>query len=237
MTSIPANDSSMNLLDRLRESPSPLAWGEFFERYWRAVFFLAKHLGCQDPSADDIVQEVMLTLFQGGQLFQFDPARGSFRDWLAAVVRNKVAQRRRGRAAQVRGQGGDFDAAPDLEAATPTAETAWEGAFEDALLATLLDIVRRETAAPTFQAFELAVLHDLPARQVAAVTGLSRNAVYKACARVTRRLQELGAAYGETGQLGERLKQALRASPSPAVQQSLTTRMELAMQARWESSR
>ena len=49
---------------------------------------------------------------------------------------------------------------------------------------------------------------------VAKITGLSRNAAYKARKRVFQRLSELGQTYRDDGQLGERIKQALRSLPS-----------------------
>jgi RNA polymerase sigma-70 factor, ECF subfamily len=230
-------DTQVTLLDRLREAPDPLAWQDFFDRYWRTIFALARHLGCQDQSADDVVQEVLLALFQQRHVFRYDPARGRFRDWLAAVVRNTVARRRRRREDRLRGRGhapGESSAEPLDD--QPAADAACQAAFEDALLGTILDIARREVSPQTYQAFELAVLHDMPGALVAKVTGLSRNAVYKARARVLERLQELGLAYGRSGQLTARLKQVLHTRPPAAVQRSIVSRIEESVRAQWESA-
>ena len=54
-----------------------------------------------------------------------------------------------------------------------------------------LDAVRRETNARTYLAFELVSLEGLSGGEAARITGLSRNAVYKACKRVSQRLVEL----------------------------------------------
>jgi DNA-directed RNA polymerase specialized sigma24 family protein len=138
-----------------------------------------------------------------------------------------VAKRRRGPADRIRGSGGDQqEGILAVEADEAEPDAAWESAFEDAMLATLLDVVRREVLPQTYQAFELTALQDLPGDQVAEITGLRRNAVYAARLRVLRRLQELGASYRENGQLTERLKQALAFRPPAAVERSVLTRIE-----------
>ena len=50
--------------------------------------------------------------------------------------------------------------------------------YERAMLAVLLDVVRREVTPDTFQAFELVAIRGLSGDQAAKITGLSRNAVY-----------------------------------------------------------
>jgi RNA polymerase sigma-70 factor (ECF subfamily) len=220
-------DTHVTLLERMREAADPLAWQDFFDRYWGSIFAFARHLGCQEQSADDIIQEVMLAVFQGREVFRYDPARGRFRDWLAAVVRNTVAKRRRRPDGRIRGQGLLQDDGP---AAVPAVDTkvddACQAAFENTLLQAVLQVVRQEVSPETYQAFELSVLHELPGRVIAQATGLSRNAVYKARARVTERLRELGASYSASGQLGERLRRVLAERPSAIVQRSIVGRCE-----------
>jgi RNA polymerase sigma-70 factor (ECF subfamily) len=223
------------LLARLRDGTDPLAWDEFFERYGRLLFVCARHRGCSEHTAEEIVQEVMLAVFQKRDVYRYDPSRGRFRDWLGGVVRNKVKEHRRRPSERVRARGGDADGdLVETEAADADAEAAWEAAFEEALLGALLDVVRREVSPRAFQAFELFTLHDLPGAKVAQITGLSRNAVYLARRKVFRRLSQLGGKYGRDGRLDDRVKRALRARPSAAAERSLISRIEQTMQSRWE---
>ena len=109
------------------------------------------------------------------------PAAADFATGSAAVVRNLVAKHRRQPAQRIRGRGGeagdDFAAA---EADDGQPDALWETAYEQAMLAVLLDVVRREVAPQSYQAFELVVLRGLSGEQAATITGLSRNAVYLA---------------------------------------------------------
>ena len=74
------------------------------------------------------------------------------------------------------------------------------------------------SAPETYQAFELTTLDDLSGREVARLTGLTRNAVYLARKRVMQRLRELGATYRDDGQLDQRVRQALRSLPPAAIE-------------------
>jgi RNA polymerase sigma-70 factor (ECF subfamily) len=221
------------LLERLRDGADPLVWDEFFQRYWRMIYGLARHRGCSDHTAEEIVQDVMLAVFEKRDVFRYDPGRGRFRDWLGSVVRNKVAEHRRRPAERVRAQGGGVDdGLSEKEDSDAQPDETWEAAFEEALLAVLLDVVRREMNPQTYQAFELAALGELPGAEVARLTGMTRNAVYLARRKVLRRLKELGAPYRDNGQLHRRVARALRARPSAFVERSVTTRIERTMRSR-----
>jgi RNA polymerase sigma-70 factor (ECF subfamily) len=218
------------LLERLRDGADPLAWDEFFARYWPTIYGFARHRGCSQHTAEEIVQDVMLQVFQNRDVYQYDPARGRFHDWLGAVVRNKVAEHRRRPANRLRAVGGDADISPlDPVDDQQAPDAAWEAAFESNLLLTLLDAVRRETNARCYLAFELFSLEGLSGAETAQITGLTRNAVYKACNRIVERLAELGAPYRENGALPQQIKQALADRPPPAVERSLTARIQKTM--------
>jgi hypothetical protein len=92
-----------------------------------------------------------------------------------------------------------------------------------------LDTVRRETNARTYLAFELVSLEGLSGSAAARMTGLTRNAVYKACKRVIDRLVELGTPYRDEGRLVAELKRAIEERPPPAVERSLTVRIQNSM--------
>jgi len=225
------------LLERLRDGDAVMAWDEFFARYWRLIYATARHRGCHEHTAEEIVQDVMLTVFEKRDVFRYDPERGRFRDWLRRVVGNAVARHHRQPAQRIRGEGGNSDGGrPEPVSEEPSAEAAWETAFEQSMLAVLLDAVRREVAPETYQAFELLALKQLSGAEVARLTGLSRNAVYLARKRVGKRLRELGAKYRDEGQLDERIRQTLQSYPDAAVERSLTARVAKTMHSRHEEA-
>jgi RNA polymerase sigma-70 factor (ECF subfamily) len=215
------------LLERLREGADALAWDEFFAHYGQTIYAFARHRGCSEHTAEEIVQDVMLKVFQQRDVYQYDPERGRFRDWLGAVVRNQVAENRRRPANRLQAKGGDSNG--DLAEQTAdgrSPDDAWEAAFERSLLLVLLDVVRRETIARSYLAFELVSLEGISGSAAARMTGLTRNAVYKASKRVLARLKELGAPYRDEGRLIEEIKRAMEPRPPAAVGRSLTVRIQ-----------
>jgi RNA polymerase sigma factor (sigma-70 family) len=224
------SNTRATLLERLRDGADALAWDEFFAYYWPTIFGFARHRGCSEHTAEEIVQDVMLKVFQQRDVYRYDPACGRFRDWLGTVVRNNVAEHRRRPANRVQGRGGDSSVAQiDTADEQLDATAAWEIAFENSLLLALLNAVRREMSARTYLAFELVGIEGLSGGEAARMTGLSRNAVYKAHKRVLERLVELGAPYRQDGRLSARIKEALKQAASPGVQRSLTERIQKTM--------
>jgi RNA polymerase sigma factor (sigma-70 family) len=218
------------LLERLRDGANVLAWDEFFGHYWPTIYGFARHRGCSENTAEEVVQDVMLAVFQHRDVYQYDPARGRFRDWLGTVVRNKVAEHRRRPANRLRAAGGDAERGVlDRPADQPGPDDAWEAAFERSLLLALLDVVRRESDARAYLAFELVTLEGLSGGETGRLTGLTRNAVYKANKRVLQRLTELGASYRDEGRLAERIKEALEQRPPAIVERSVTMRVQQTM--------
>lgn len=228
-----SSETRPTLLERLREGADTLAWDEFFQRYWRLIFTWARRHGCSEDTAEEIVQDVMLGVFERRGVYRYDPQRGRFRNWLGTLVRNKVADHRRRPAGRIRGRGGDPGAGLTEPASAEAApDDAWETAFEETLLMVLLDLIQREMNPRTYQAFELFTLHDVPAAKVAQTTGLTPNAVYQARKNVVKRLRELGGSYRDEGRLDERIKQALQSRPSANVERALTAQIAKTMRSR-----
>jgi len=197
------------------------------------IYAFAKHRGCSHHTAEEVVQDVMLSVFKHRDVFQYDPGCGRFRDWLGALVRNQVAMRRRRASERIRARGGGAEAGlPEPAAAEIEPDAAWEAVFEQSLLVAMLDVVRREMKPAVYLAFELLALQGLPCATVARATGLSRHAVYRSRKQVLNRLRRLAGSYRDLGRLEQSLKQALRSLPDAALERSLTTRIEKTMRSR-----
>jgi len=218
------------LLDRLRDGSDAVSWREFFDRYWRGLYFFARRRGASDQTAQDVVQEVMLAVFRQRHVFRYDPARGRFRNWLFTIAQNALAAtRRRQQGQKALGLDGARENDGDAVSSEEPPDVVWQDAFERTLLVALLDVVRSEVEPATYQAFELMTLHGLRGADAAALTGLTRNAVYLARKRVLGRLRELSTTYREDGRLCRRVKAALMLCAEPAVERGMTSRIETTM--------
>jgi RNA polymerase sigma-70 factor, ECF subfamily len=223
---VSSTHTRLSLLERIEQGADPVAWDDFFRRYWPFLFSIAKQRGCSQHTAEEIVQDVMLAIFERKALFCHDPALGRFRDWLGGVVRNKVIQRRRAPAERCRSQGNNGCNWMETAAAVDPPDAQWQAAFDRAMLAFLLDAVRSEVHPRTYQAFEAVALGECSGDEAAKLTGLTRNAVYQARKNVLRRLRELGAKFAHQGPPDDMIQAALQSRPGALVERSLATRIE-----------
>src|SRR5580700_2400879 len=84
-----------SLLVRLRDPQDEAAWTEFVDLYAPLVYGYARKQGLQDADAADLSQEVLGAVAGAISRLEYDPRRGSFRNWLFTVVRHKLANWRR----------------------------------------------------------------------------------------------------------------------------------------------
>ncbi|WP_433507285.1 RNA polymerase sigma factor [Pseudonocardia halophobica] len=158
------------LVARLTEGDDR-ALAEIYDRYGRPAWSLARRICADDGLAEDVVQEVFLTLWRDPA--RFDAGRGAFATWLLTLVHHKAvdAVRReatiRRRAVSVE----DTDEAP-----TP----AGPGADLEALGAVVAGQVRDALGglpAEQRQALALAYYGGYTQREVATLTGVPLGTV------------------------------------------------------------
>src|SRR5258708_38427666 len=70
------------------------ALGSLYSRHSRLVFYLALQ-SLQRPAAEELVQEVFLTIWRGASAF--DPEQGSFRPWLLRLAHWRILNQLRPR--------------------------------------------------------------------------------------------------------------------------------------------
>lgn len=185
----PATRASLVL--RLRDPCDENAWRDFVDLYGPVIYGYLRKQGLQDADAADLGQDVLTSVVGAIGRLEYDRGRGSFRNWLFTIVRNKLSNWRRAQRCRLRD--GDGDPATPLEEvpAPPAAETAWNAEWEQRIFAWACTQVRRDISEATWQAFWRSAIENLPGKQVAADLGLSVAAVYQAHHRVLARLKAL----------------------------------------------
>src|ERR1700693_5395388 len=80
-----------SLLVRLRDPCDGGAWAEFVHLYAPLVYGYLRKQGLQDADAADLAQDVLVAVAGAVGRLDYDPRRGTFRNWLFTVVRRKLA--------------------------------------------------------------------------------------------------------------------------------------------------
>jgi RNA polymerase sigma-70 factor (ECF subfamily) len=169
----------------------PQAWRQLADLYGPLVYAWCRSRGLQAADAEDVLQEVFLTVASRIADFRRDREGDTFRGWLAGITRNKIGDWLRRRQKGETATGGS-DAQRLLLEAPATQPTIWPEPGEPGdLYRRALDVIRTEFTDRTWQAFWKVVIEGRVPADVAADLAMSRNAVYLARSHVLRRLREV----------------------------------------------
>ncbi len=186
-----------SLLSRLRSWDDQDSWRDFFDTYWRLIFDVARKAGLDEASAQDVVQETVLSVSREMPGFRYDRTRGSFKSWLRQITRRRVADqlRKQYRSGADRKISADDPAvAAELAGVAAESEGSWEAVWDaewrEHVTRIALERVRREVNPAQYQMFELYGIQGLSVGDVARTLGVSRMQVYLAKHRVGALLRQ-----------------------------------------------
>lgn len=184
--------TSTSLLNGLRDPNNDRVWSEFNSRYQPLLLSFCRRLGLSETDAQDASQEALLAFSEAYRKGMYDAEKGRLRTWLSRIARNKVIDMQRQKARSMDQADPEqkthvLNALPDED----TMEKVWEAEWHRALVSRSIEAVQLLFEPVTLRAFEMYVLEDRPAEEVAAHLGISANAVFKAKRRVVSRMREL----------------------------------------------
>jgi RNA polymerase sigma factor (sigma-70 family) len=186
---IEGNQTHPSLLIRLRDLEDAVAWERFVDLYTPLVFQFASKRGLQAADAADVTQEVMKAVAAAIQKFEYEPARGGFRNWLFTVARSKLNNFLHQQRRVPRTVGQTTIVGLLHEQSTGEDESEWNHDYRLRMFHWAAAIVRVEVRDSTWEAFWQTAVLDRPASEVARGLGLSEGAVYIARSRVIARLR------------------------------------------------
>jgi len=79
-----------SLIIRLRNPRDSQAWEEFYTIYGPLVFRYARRKGLSHDDAEEIQSQIMAAVTQQIGTFEYDKARGGFKNWLRRITHNKI---------------------------------------------------------------------------------------------------------------------------------------------------
>ena len=180
-----------SLLLGIRDPENAVAWEQFVAVYRPAVVRLARRRGLQDADAEDLAQQVLISVSRSIGNWEKDARRGTFRGWLLRVARNEIVNAlTRGRRAAGRGGTSVLERLKQQPADDDAVQVLIEDEHRRAVFRWAADEARREFQEATWLAFWLTTIESLPVEEAAVELGRSVGSVYAARSRVMRRLKE-----------------------------------------------
>jgi len=165
-----------------------VAWNEFYTRYAPIIGGFARKLGARPQDVADVIQDVLVGFFAASPSFVYEPSKGRFRGYLKTCTFRAIQKRF---AVNARFAGVSVE---EIDPADHRIEETWNDLWETEKLRHALDHVRdryatRPDRIKTFRAFEMYVLLERPAEEVAIELQISVDSVHAAKTRISRALK------------------------------------------------
>lgn len=164
-----------SLIERVLDGDEE-SWSTFYANYSRLIYAIGERSGLSADDCEDLVQEVMRTIFNNKNCFRYDSATGKFRTYLTGIVKHKVYDFYRKCNDRVVAMGDEAA----LEAADPTnrLDDVCMDEWKNHILNVALMELRERVEPETFDAFQMYVLQERQPREVAEVLSITESAVY-----------------------------------------------------------
>jgi len=174
------------LLEAIKDGDE-VSWREFYDTYRPLIILHGSDYKLAADENEELVQMVLLDVFRTCQSFRYDRSQGRLRDYLRRIISGKAIDiLRKRRVNHVSSEVLDNHAADDS-----LLECAWQNEWQVHLLSQAINLLRSQLEPATFQAFELHVINERPAKEVATFLGISIGMVYVAKSRAVKKLRTI----------------------------------------------
>lgn len=192
-----ANTTRKTLLSKIRAG-NEIGWQEFYEIYKIPILAMTNKYGWDNTDTPDLIQQVMLAVFNNGK-FSYDQEKGTkFRTWLGTITRYKMNDIFRKKCRKDKNTipvSQKDNESPDMDIPVEIFDKIWNAAYAEHVVAQAMEQLKLEVEPATYQAFEMLTLQEASAPEVAKATGMSVDNVYilktRCLSRLKRKMKEL----------------------------------------------
>jgi RNA polymerase sigma factor (sigma-70 family) len=190
----PLLDTRSSLIQRLKATINGESWEEFFNTYWELIFHVARRAGLSEADSQDIVQETIVKVHKSLDGFQYNRSQGSFKGWLRAVTRSRLAEhfkklQKRPLLHEPLDEGED-PLANVLDPDGPALERIWAEEWNRHLIQTALASVKRQVSPKQYQIFKCHCIDEWTVKEVCRSLNVNAAQVYMAKQRIGKLFKE-----------------------------------------------
>jgi RNA polymerase sigma factor (sigma-70 family) len=183
------NPTHESLIAGLKRWDNEESWRKFVNQYRPLLYSEAIKRGLSSVQADDVVQDTIIQVSKKMAGFKYDPAIDSFRGWLVYLTRKRIALEFRKMARDDRRQSYVNESSVELETIPDPGAGGVEKIQEEEAHRFVLDTatarVKKQVSPKHFQMFDLYVVKERPATEVAQAFGVAVAQVYLAKHRIS----------------------------------------------------
>jgi RNA polymerase sigma-70 factor (ECF subfamily) len=213
-----------SFLNRLKAGDDTTSWEEFYRVYGKLVRDFAVQAGLTETEADEVVQETAIGMARHLPEFDYDPKVCRFKTWLLNQttwrIKDQLRKRKKGPAVTSDAPASGVPKSESSDDASRTAtvyrvsdttavdlDTLFETEWRKNQFACALERVKGKFSLKQFQIFDLNVIKEWPAGDVARSLGVSLANVYVTKHRIA------AAAKKELKRLEQELEQRINRKP------------------------
>jgi len=188
---MPETSSSDPVLEPLPYTPGATtiwnhSWRQIYDQFANAILAYARRRGLNDHSAQDVLQEVMVTLIrcQHQPESAYNPAVGTFQSWLWGIIRNRVRSVRRKDGKETAlspiapTDSNDEPSLPEIPQPPPDFAQTEEDQWQQALFAAALRKVQARVAPENFTIYAALLQNEATVEELSKAHGKKPNAIY-----------------------------------------------------------
>ena len=185
------SETSLSLLDRARGDVTDEAWQRMAEVYSTLLRSWLMRFDVASIDADDLIQEVLLTVSHELPQFEHSGRAAAFRSWLRTILVHRLRDFWRSRKYRPAATGGSTwaEQLEQLADESSNASREWNLDHDRHVMSRLLEAVRPRFEPKTWEAFHRQMFDGQRADVVAAELGMPLNSVYVARSRVLSTLR------------------------------------------------
>lgn len=188
-------ETSSSLIARVKDIGDGASWSEFLGIYQPVIFRMARRRQLQDSDAEDVIQQVFLSISRSIENWESTEELPPFRAWLTTIARNEISKALAQRARSFKT--GTTSIAELLENQAAAEVTASEILMEtrQEIVRWAVEQIRSEFSDEHWRLFRLTAIDGVSISDVAKSSGRTTGSIYvvryRAIARLKEKIQEV----------------------------------------------